>query len=144
MIARRDESRRRVEIEVQLQEARPIPPASVRALYDAVAWWPGRTEVDIAAVLARDPAVGAWDGSRLVGFARLVSDGRLRAYVEDVVVHPDYRRKGIGRSLVCRLVASTGARTISLFAEDGLVDLYGSLGFVARRSQVVMHLDRGN
>jgi hypothetical protein len=48
-----------------------------------------RTAGQVSAVLRASPAVGAWHGQDLVGFARAVTDGILRAYVEDVVASPD-------------------------------------------------------
>jgi ribosomal protein S18 acetylase RimI-like enzyme len=55
-------------------------------------------------VLGFGPAVGAWAGDRLVGFVRAVTDGAFRAYVEDVIVAPDARGAGIGRSLIDHLL----------------------------------------
>lgn len=121
-------------------QERLIDPVAVRSLYDAVHWWPDRRLDDIAAILAANPAIGAWEGGQLVGFARAVTNGRLRAYTEDVAVHPDYRRNGIATALLERLLDALGPiETISLFCEPELVDLYARLGFKARRSQVVMH-----
>jgi ribosomal protein S18 acetylase RimI-like enzyme len=44
--------------------------------------------------------VGAWDGERLVGYARIVGDGVLRAFIEDVVVDEALRGQGIGTGLM--------------------------------------------
>ena len=57
--------------------------------------------------------VSAWDAARLVGFARAISDGVTNAYVSSVMVDAKYRRRGIGRELIRRLVE--GRRT------DGIV-----------------------
>lgn len=127
-------------IAIATHQERPINPQAVRALYDAVAWWPDRRLEDIAAVLAVGPAIGAWDRERLVGFARAVTDGRLRAYIEDVVVHPEQRHTGIATALLDRLIAALGPiETVSLFCEPELVPMYERHGFRARRSQIVMH-----
>jgi ribosomal protein S18 acetylase RimI-like enzyme len=62
-------------------------------------------------------AVGAWEDERLIGFARAVSDGVFRAYIEDVVVHENYRRSGIGQKLLSRLMNElSDIETVSLFA----------------------------
>jgi ribosomal protein S18 acetylase RimI-like enzyme len=81
-----------------------ISARQVRQLYDLVGWWPERTLPHIQAVLARGPTVGAWIADQLVGFARAVSDGYCRAYIEDVMVHPAYRRQGIGHTMMIRLL----------------------------------------
>ena len=47
-------------------------------------------------MLKNSIAIGVWEENELVGFARVVSDGVFRAYIEDVVVHESVRNKGIG------------------------------------------------
>jgi ribosomal protein S18 acetylase RimI-like enzyme len=92
--------------DITLHQKRPITPHAVRELYVTVGWWPERQEQEIAYVLDADLAVGAWDGDRLVGFARAVSDGRFHAYIDDVLVYPDYQREGLGSLLLTELLAS--------------------------------------
>lgn len=48
-------------------------------------------------MLKNSIAIGVWEENELVGFARVVSDGIFRAYIEDVVVHESVRNKGIER-----------------------------------------------
>ena len=70
---------------------RAIEPDSVLALYRQQGWWPERTAGQVTAALSTAPAAGAWRADDLVGFARAVTDGVLRAYVEDVIVARDLR-----------------------------------------------------
>lgn len=46
----------------------------------------------------------AWDGERLVGCVRVLSDLKFRSVIYDLAVLPDYQRMGIGTNLVqkCR------------------------------------------
>jgi GNAT superfamily N-acetyltransferase len=39
----------------------------------------------------------AWDEDRLVGCARLLTDGYFLTTITEILVLPDYRKKGIGR-----------------------------------------------
>ncbi|MEZ4709363.1 MAG: GNAT family N-acetyltransferase [Caldilineaceae bacterium] len=127
-------------IEITLHSERPIPAQAVRQLYDAVNWWPARTAEQIEAALERDVAVGAWDGDRLAGFARALSDGYFRAYIEDVMVHPAYRRRGIADRMLPRLLeALAHIDTISLFCKSDLIPLYARHGFAAFEKQKVLH-----
>ena len=48
--------------------------------------------------------VGAFDGRTMTGFANLAWDGDEHAFLLDVLVHPAYRRRGIGRALVAEAV----------------------------------------
>ena len=118
---------------------RSIDPADVLDLFAAVGWWPERTRAQLAAVIQSAPAVGAWSGDRLVGFARAVTDGMFRAYLEDVVLAPDLRGEGIGQLLVTRLLEFLPPTAVtSLFCSPALTRFYAETGFRAT-SQVVMH-----
>lgn len=130
---------------MQLNSDRPIPAEAVRSLYDAVGWWPDRQVDDLAAVLNGGLAVGAWDGDRLIGFARIVSDGKFRAFIEDVCVHPDHRRTGTGTQLLDVLLqAIAHIETITLFCAPELVPFYEAHNFRAKRSQIVLHRTRNS
>lgn len=52
--------------------------------------------------LGSDHVVTAWDGDRLVGCVRVLSDGHFRSVIFDLAVLPEYQRQGIGRELVRR------------------------------------------
>lgn len=109
---------------------RQIPSAAVRLLYRQEGWWQQRSDDDLAAVIASGPAVGAWQGDQLVGFARAVSDGRFRAYVEDVVVDAAHRGSGCGAALIAALhVELSDIDIVSLFCHEDLVGFYEHLGY---------------
>src|SRR6266480_4789862 len=42
----------------------------------------------------------AFDGDKLVGFGRTIDDGKYMATVVDMIVHPDYQGRGIGRRIM--------------------------------------------
>lgn len=131
-------------IDVRTHAERPISPDQVVALYRAQDWWPERTTEQVASVLDTSPAVGAWHHDRLVGFARAVTDGHLRAYLEDVVVAPDRRGAGIGRALVAAIIDHLEPVPVtSLFCSPDLVGFYESIGFRST-SQAVLHCSRAH
>jgi hypothetical protein len=74
----------KIRLEIASQAERPIDPSAVLELYASEQWWPERTRSQVADVLRTGPAVGAWTAHRLVGFARAVTDGVFRVYVEDL------------------------------------------------------------
>lgn len=128
------------EIVCALHTRRPIAPAAVRHLYDQMNWWPQRSLDDIDTVLGRGPAVGVWLAEELIGFARAVTDGKFRAYIEDVMVHPHYQRQGIGHLLLDQLLAALAPiETISLFCKPELVVWYEQHAFKPSSSQRVLH-----
>jgi ribosomal protein S18 acetylase RimI-like enzyme len=82
-----------------------------------------------------------FDGERLVGAGRVLSDGLDCAYVCDVAVHPDHQGSGLGKAIVSRLVEfSAGHKKIILYANPGKEGFYEKLGF--RRMRTAMAIFR--
>lgn len=73
--------------------------------------------------------VTAWNEDRIVGAARLVSDGISYGWIHDVAVHPEYRKRNIGRELITRLMADKDKMLFGLTSSFEAVDFYKSLGF---------------
>jgi GNAT superfamily N-acetyltransferase len=91
---------------VDVRLTRELDLDEVVGLYTAVGWTAYTREPDtIAAGLAGASFVaGAFDGSRLVGLVRAVSDDATICYLQDVLVHPDAQRAGVGRALVAAVL----------------------------------------
>jgi ribosomal protein S18 acetylase RimI-like enzyme len=106
-------------VEVMSFTERPITATELMRLYSDVGWWEERKEQDIDKMLKQEISVGAWKDNVLIGFARAVSDGRFRAYIEDVVVHKDFQKSGIGIKVVSQLLEELyHIDVISLFCEE--------------------------
>jgi spermidine synthase len=68
----------------------------------------------------------------MIGMGRCLSDGVSDAYIQDVVVLDEYRRRGIGREIVSTLARhckERGLVWIGLVAEPGTGHFYEALGF---------------
>ena len=70
----------------------------------------------------------ARDGYRLVGMARLLTDGVCNAYLLDVWTASTHRRRGIGSLLVRRLLERVPGQHVGLQTGDAQ-PFYRSLGF---------------
>ena len=70
----------------------------------------------------------AWDGDRLVGMARLLSDGVCNAYLLDVWTRSSHRRQGVASAMVRPLITAVPGQHIGLQTDDGQ-QFYASLGF---------------
>jgi GNAT superfamily N-acetyltransferase len=129
-------------MDIRTHRERPISPGAVRGLYDHVGWTRPSREEALAEVLKAGPAVGAWDGDTLVGLVRALSDGYLVAYVEDVMVHEEYRRRGVGGELMVRLLEEIGSiAKVNLFCEAPVVRFYEGSGF-RQTSYVLMRREK--
>ncbi len=70
----------------------------------------------------------ARDGARVVGMARLLSDGVCNAYAVDVWTHSGYRRRGVASTLMRMLAGAVPGQHIGLQTDDAQ-DFYRSLGY---------------
>jgi GNAT superfamily N-acetyltransferase len=75
--------------------------------------WPEHTWRDFQPVLNRSLAfVCAYHNGSLIGFVNLAWDGGYHAFILDTTVHPEHRRRGIGRELIERAVAEAEGRGV--------------------------------
>lgn len=70
----------------------------------------------------------AWLDGRLVGMARMLSDGVCNAYLLDVWTQSSVRRHGIATAMVDRLARAVPGQHIGLQTDDA-ERFYASLGF---------------
>ncbi len=70
----------------------------------------------------------ARDGERVVGMARLLSDGVCNAYLVDVWTASAYRRQGIATAMIERLLDEVPGQHVGL-QTDSAPEVYESLGF---------------
>jgi len=75
---------------------------NIQEMLSKLFWSPGITENEIFKGINNSALiVGAYtENGKQIGFLRVVSDKVRFAYLLDVVVNEDYRRKGIGRRMV--------------------------------------------
>jgi ribosomal protein S18 acetylase RimI-like enzyme len=70
----------------------------------------------------------ARDGNRVVGTARILSDGVCNSYLVDVWTASSHRRRGIATDMVRQLVEAVPGQHVGLQTDDAQA-LYRSLGF---------------
>ena len=70
---------------------------------------------------------------KLIGFARATSDKVFNATIWDVVIHPDFQGKGLGKALMDQIILHlryADISTITLFADPQVVSFYRNIGFM--------------
>lgn len=68
----------------------------------------------------------ATEGDEVRGFAQILTDGGIRAYLPSVIVAANCRGRGIGKSLIEEAFARTGAAYLDLFSDPDAVAFYES------------------
>ena len=110
----------------------PLEPADVARVFEASGL--RRPTKDLPR-LARmftgaDLVISAWDGPKLVGISRALTDFCYCCYLSDLAVDGAYQKEGIGRELVRRTQAAIGEETsLLLLSVPGAMDYYPKLGF---------------
>jgi GNAT superfamily N-acetyltransferase len=107
-------------------------------LYAAVGWSAYTKDVDALdrALRGSSRVVTARRDGRLVGLTRVLSDGVTIAYVQDILVHPEEQRGGVGRRLVTEALApyaTVRQKVLLTDDEPGQRAFYESLGFAETR-----------
>ena len=88
--------------------------------------------------------VTVWDNDQLVGLTRVISDDHSIAYVQDILIDPDYQGNGIGSKLLNMikerfnhvrqvvLMTDTSEKTINFYEKNELLSLdkYGCTAFM--------------
>lgn len=105
--------------------------AVYRFLSEEAYWVRGRSRETIERLVRESTRVIAvYDGETLIGFCRVMSDGSSMAWLGDVYVLAEYRRRGIGEELVREAVEDPRYRNLQWFL--GTRDahaLYAKFGF---------------
>jgi GNAT superfamily N-acetyltransferase len=90
---------------------------------------PTRYDVpSMRSALARTTNIGAWDGPRLIGAVRLLTDGYTYSTVADILVDPEYQHLGIGRKLMQHALDAAPDARLQIDARPECVAFYEHLG----------------
>ena len=103
-------------------------------LYDNSGYFPINNRLDIQRIKKmHDNAnfvVTAWEGEKLIGLSRAISDFCYCCYLSDLCVHNEYKKKGIGHKLVeltkekagkdCKLILQSSPDAIEFYKKIGM------------------------
>ncbi len=119
---------------------RHTPPAAAEfAKFRETEGW-GHISIDVAETAIANSRlwVSAYEGNKLIGFVRIIGDGAVNYYVQDLIVTKGFRGQGVGRQLLTeimlRLQPIASGATLGLMVVAGKEGFYESLGFQSRPS----------
>ena len=133
-----------MELEVSLQD--DIKTDEVIELYKANGWSSAeKPEKLMPALKNSDALVTARISRKLVGVGNAISDGSLVVYYPHMLVHPDYKGKGIGRAMMELLKQRYASLHQQMLTADvDATGFYKSLGFERAGKTVPMWIYAGN
>ena len=88
--------------------------------------------------------VTAWDSDRIVGAGRMISDGECYAWIHDVAVLDSYRKQGIGRKILEKIIEGNEGLLIGLTSSFEAVDFYTKLGFNKHKTAMAKYPGRSD
>jgi ribosomal protein S18 acetylase RimI-like enzyme len=121
-------------IEIKIVEK--WPQNEIVELYKAGGWW--KDEYNASSL--KDLIKGSFafavaidsNSKKAIGMGRLISDGISDAYLQDLIVIPTFRKKGIGKQIAQTLIDYCKKRKITwlgLISEPDQDGFYKKLGF---------------
>jgi len=80
------------------------------------------------------------DNSKAVAMGRVIGDGKLVFYIQDVIVIPEYQKKGIGKNIMVMIMKyiesnSINNSIIGLMSAIGKEEFYKQFGFIQRPNE---------
>ena len=120
---------------MEIRQYRNYNEAEILNLYSSVGWT-AYTDDPVSLKAGFENSLltlVAYDGDMLIGVIRTVGDGQTIVYVQDIIVLPEYQRRGIGTALVKAILTHfQSVRQIVLSTDNTskTIAFYESLGFV--------------
>jgi len=111
---------------IEYRTTKEFNPTELQALFRSVNWnaiadYPDKA---VIAMTNSGMVISAWDGERLVGLINAIDDGVFTAFIDNLLVDPEYQGKGIGSHLLQQLTDHYRGRM-----DIGLVSPLSNSGF---------------
>lgn len=121
-------------IEYSYAAAGELTVSDVVDLYSSVGWtaYTDDPQTLLQALSGSSTVAVAREEGRLIGLARVISDGHTICYLQDILVHPRFQRSGIGGALVSaalRPYPAVRQKVLLTDDESGQKAFYEALGF---------------
>ena len=122
-------------MELIIKEYAVYKEAEILGLYTSVGWtnYTDKPEMLRNAYLNSLNIYGAYVDDKLIGVIRVVGDGYSVIFIQDLLVHPEFQRKGVGTLLLKKVLCEyDSVYQKHLMTEDTekTILFYKSLGFV--------------
>ena len=119
---------------MEIREYKNYQEEEILDLYTAVGW---TAYTEDAAALRQGYehsllVLAAYEGNNLLGIIRAIGDGATIVFVQDILVRPEYQRRGVGTTLLQAVLNRyAGVRQIELVTDntERTVAFYKSMGF---------------
>jgi ribosomal protein S18 acetylase RimI-like enzyme len=117
----------------------PFQPEELASLFQSAGFDVHPLSRLVGAVSGSTAYVIATDGDKVIGFGRLLSDDYSIAYINYMAVDPGYRRKGIGQTILRKLVEAAGDAERVFLYTDTADAFYVRNGFTPSEKRLYLY-----
>jgi len=91
--------------------------------------WPGKYDKSkTEKALMKTQNICAWDENQLIGCVRLLTDGYYFSTITEILVHPDFQKKGVGAQLM-EMIFELSSSSLSFGVQPGNEGFFTKIGY---------------
>lgn len=127
---------------INYKDTKNFSKEDLQKLFFSVNWSSGNyPDKLVVAMRNSDSVISAWDGEKLIGLINALSDKVMTVYFHYLLVMPDYQSKGIGKTLVNKMLERYNdfARK-AVIAYNQQIDFYRKCGFEPHSDKTPMFI----
>lgn len=130
---------------IEYRENQPLEPVEIVRVFEASGISrPTKDIPRIAQMFANaNVVISAWDGTRLIGVSRALTDYSYCCYLSDLAVDAAYQKHGIGRELIRRTQSIIGDEvSLILMSAPSAMAYYPKVGFALADNAYIIRRKR--
>ncbi|MBG6081141.1 GNAT superfamily N-acetyltransferase [Rubrivivax gelatinosus] len=121
----------------------PPDPEELAGLFNAVGWGQNDPSIVGQSIDAYPfTACARTEGGKLIGYLSAFSDGVMSTLLGELVVHPEWRRQGVARSLLTALERRYPSAPIYIKALGDSRHFYEAIGFKVPKAEFTVMFKR--
>jgi Acetyltransferase (GNAT) family. len=113
--------------QIRFEINNPVTAKELIEVFESAEW--RKSEKNIVQAFQNSYYITAYDGEKLIGFARAISDNCFYTNIFDVIVRPEYQGRGIGKKMMLMLKEKFSGTYFFLTYTEGRKGFYEKCGF---------------
>ncbi|MCD6328970.1 MAG: GNAT family N-acetyltransferase [Candidatus Cloacimonetes bacterium] len=125
-------------IEIRFEKNNEVNAEELIDIFKSVEW--RKNPNNIVEAFKNSYYITAYHGEKLIGFARAISDNCYYTNIFDVIVRPEYQKKGIGKKKMLMLRDTFKGTYFFLTYTEGRKEFYEKCGFEENDRAMWIHI----
>ncbi len=124
--------------QIRFEINNPVTAKELIEVFESAEW--RKSEKNIVQAFQNSYYITAYDGEKLIGFARAISDNCFYTNIFDVIVRPEYQGRGIGKKMMLMLKEKFSGTYFFLTYTEGRKGFYEKCGFEENNRAMWIHI----